>query len=196
MLNKEIMVVDLECTCDERGDNSQVKREDMEIIEIGAVISDLIGNIKDEKLEIFVKPTINPILTSFCTNLTTITQDMIEEEGISLIDAILKLNEYALKHKVTTWGAWGYFDNNQLKREVELKGINVSDLYFFNNMKFVNLSLLYKEARGFKKKKGIGKALLNEKLEFIGVRHRAVYDSLNTARIIGSVNKSGVKTII
>lgn len=191
-MKKEFIILDLECTCDNRGEDSVVKRNDMEIIEIGAIISDLKGNIKDEKIEILIKPITHPTLTDFCTELTTITQKDVDN-GTSLIKAIQELNSFAEKHQIKVWGSWGFFDYNQFKREATRKNIDLSEFYFFKEMKHVNLSLIYQETKKFKNKKGIRKALVNEGLDFVGVQHRAINDVINIARIIGEVNKKEIK---
>jgi inhibitor of KinA sporulation pathway (predicted exonuclease) len=64
------LVLDLEATCCDRG---TIKRHEMEIIEIGAV---MVGaktlTIRDE-FQTFIKPVRHPVLTEFCKSLTSIT---------------------------------------------------------------------------------------------------------------------------
>ena len=59
---ERIVVFDLEATCD------KTVFFDNETIEIGAV--DNFGN----EFSRFIKPTVNPLLTHYCTELTTIEQ--------------------------------------------------------------------------------------------------------------------------
>ena len=70
-----IALIDLECTC-----NDDDIFGPHEIIEIGSVLGKLSlesFEIVDE-LQIYVRPTINPTLTNFCTDLTGITQDIVD----------------------------------------------------------------------------------------------------------------------
>jgi len=71
---KYYLVVDLEATCDDKG---QVPREETEIIEIGAVLVEGGSLATVAELMTFVRPIVHPELTAFCTQLTTITQDMV-----------------------------------------------------------------------------------------------------------------------
>jgi 3'-5' exoribonuclease 1 len=60
------VIVDLEATCWEGRDSSR-----NEIIEIGAVLVNEQQEILSE-FEQFVRPLMNPVLSEFCKNLTTI----------------------------------------------------------------------------------------------------------------------------
>ncbi len=66
------LVVDLEATCSD--DGIAVPRDEMEIIEIGALM--IHGRTLDSVSEFqsFVRPVRNPLLTDFCRKLTGITQ--------------------------------------------------------------------------------------------------------------------------
>ena len=95
-------VLDLECTCDE----PQFPRNEMEIIEIGAVIIDDNFNIID-KFDVFVKPTIHTQLSEFCTHLTSITQDQVDN-GLDFEEALTALQDFFVKYNVETWYSWGF----------------------------------------------------------------------------------------
>ena len=68
----KVVIVDLEATC------LRERKPDFisEIIEIGAVKIDDDKII--EEMSLFVKPTINPILSDFCTELTSISQEDVD----------------------------------------------------------------------------------------------------------------------
>eukprot|EP01114_Cavostelium_apophysatum_P016350 TRINITY_DN4628_c0_g1_i3.p1 TRINITY_DN4628_c0_g1~~TRINITY_DN4628_c0_g1_i3.p1 ORF type:complete len:104 (-),score=11.80 TRINITY_DN4628_c0_g1_i3:98-409(-) len=82
------VVLDFEATCENGGG-----LKPPEIIEFPSVL------VKASSLEIvtefqtFVKPTVNPILTKFCTELTGITQDQVEG-GMILPTTLVKYNEW------------------------------------------------------------------------------------------------------
>jgi inhibitor of KinA sporulation pathway (predicted exonuclease) len=65
-----ILVVDLEATC---SDDGSIDREAMEIIEVGACWATREGLVL-KQFQSFVRPSTNPLLTSFCTGLTHIQQ--------------------------------------------------------------------------------------------------------------------------
>ena len=78
MTNK-IIIIDLEATCWE---GIPPKGEVSEIIEIGICLLDtLTGEITDNR-GILVKPTHSKI-SPFCTQLTTITPELVAREGVS-----------------------------------------------------------------------------------------------------------------
>lgn len=78
--------VDLEATCDEV-DESESPRplgvipDQMETIEIGLVVIDLETLEIVDEFQRFVRPQINPILTSFCKQLTSIQQAKVDGAG-------------------------------------------------------------------------------------------------------------------
>lgn len=71
--------VDLEPTCDDVGDSESprplpVVPDQMETIEIGLVVIDLETLKVVDEFQRFVRPRINPFLTDFCKQLTSIQQ--------------------------------------------------------------------------------------------------------------------------
>lgn len=67
-LLNHLIVLDLEATCDIDG---RLPANEMEIIEIGAVILDARYQIVSE-FQQFVKPIKHPVLSDFCRSLTHI----------------------------------------------------------------------------------------------------------------------------
>jgi len=67
----QYIIFDLEATCWEK--TSKAVRQINEIIEIGAARLDANAQVVDT-YQTFVRPTKNPILSNFCTKLTSITQ--------------------------------------------------------------------------------------------------------------------------
>ncbi|CAG8558493.1 17126_t:CDS:2 [Acaulospora morrowiae] len=127
-----LVVIDFEATCDENATNPQalqVTKETAEIIEFAWVIVDT------NTLEVvyqhtqYVKPENTP-LTAFCTNLTNITWDKLEQAG-TLQNAITNLDDYIKSHIISqnktfcfcTHGAWDL--RIQLPREARDKHIEL-----------------------------------------------------------------------
>jgi len=73
----KFIIYDLEATC-WRGRPPGGYNE---IIEIGAVAVNRYGQVLDSFCK-FVKPTVNPKLSSFCTKLTSITQSQVDSSKI------------------------------------------------------------------------------------------------------------------
>ena len=70
------LVVDLEATCCDRGN---IRKEEMEIIEIGAVMVHSESLSIVDEFQSFVKPIRHPILTEFCKSLTSIFQAQVDQ---------------------------------------------------------------------------------------------------------------------
>lgn len=92
MMPKEFIVFDTEYTAWEgslkRGWNGE--NEYKEIVQIGAVrVKDL---VEIDSLLLYVKPEINPELSEYFKALTKITQAEVDEEGVSLVEAMDKLS--------------------------------------------------------------------------------------------------------
>jgi len=71
----QYIIVDLEATCWDE----QVDRTKMEIIEIGAVVVEARHDEIIREFSRFVRPIVEPILSEFCKQLTTITQAQVDQ---------------------------------------------------------------------------------------------------------------------
>ena len=79
MMNLEnyqyFLVVDLEATCCDR---QSIPRQQMEIIEIGAVMVEAKSFNIISEFQTFIKPVRHTILTDFCQQLTSISQVQVD----------------------------------------------------------------------------------------------------------------------
>lgn len=110
-----VLVIDLEATC---SNDESITGSNMEIIEIGACWVNPKGEILDT-FQSFVRPVVNRILTPFCTQLTTITQD--EVDRAPTFDQVAPLlQEFAAKHieANSIWTSWG--NSTPLKHHLAL----------------------------------------------------------------------------
>lgn len=193
-MNKVIILLDLEATCfsEEEAEKETIKpipRSEMEIIEIGAVVYDK-GEILD-KFTIFCKPLIHPELSKFCTKLTTITQSDVDaaltfQESISIFDDWVE--NARREYGVEQWGSWGFYDKNQFAKNRNL--FNINNLMSVEKLQHKNISKIYQNKTGLKRKVGIARALSQNKLDFEGIHHRAIYDAINIGRLL---SKSGIE---
>lgn len=167
------LVIDLEATCWERGDHRVNK---MEIIEIGAVLYDAEKDQIINEFQTFVKPVRNPILSDFCTQLTSITQKQVDSAPL-FPEAVESLKKEILDHYPVLFCSWGSYDKKQFEKDCEFNNI----LYPFTN--HLNLKALFAESF-HQKKTGLSSAIQKLGMQFEGSHHRGIDDARNIVRIL------------
>ena len=175
----EILVIDLEATCWE---NKKPEGQKNEVIEIGICVIDIETHSIIRNETIIVTPTTSEI-SEFCTQLTSITPELIKEQGISFYEACRKL-ELIYNSKNAVFASYGAYDKNQMLQQC--KDENVSYPFADNHINVKQLFALHKKMR---KQVGMKAALdiLNLKLE--GTHHRGVDDAKNIAGILLKILK-------
>jgi len=164
------IVLDLEATCKE---NDQTFEN--EIIEIGAVkINDKLETI--DEFNYFLKPVINPILTSFCTKLTTIKQSDVNsaKHPKQVIQDFIK---WCSNGDYYLLCSWGFYDKKQFKHDCYYHGI---DTRWLNN--HISLKHQFQDIKNIKSC-GMNKALNMLKLSLDGTHHRGIDDARNITKI-------------
>jgi inhibitor of KinA sporulation pathway (predicted exonuclease) len=169
----KIIIVDLESTCWEGYDAPP--GQENEIIEIGICMVDVATYEITGKRAIFVKPT-RSIISPFCTELTTITPELVEKEGISFYEAC-DILEHDYDSRNRLWGSWGNYDHKMFA--AQCKSFQVR--YPFSD-KYANLKRAYGDLKG--KRIGLNAALEALKMEREGIAHRGDDDAYNTARVL------------
>lgn len=171
------IIVDLEATCWEKRENRS-----NEIIEIGAVCINKDGLISDE-FDIFVKPVEHPVLSDFCTQLTSITQTMVNDapgfpEALAdfqgWIQGCLE-NEDEQKYMLCSWG---HYDRVQFKNDCVLHNLDTNWL-----IPHISLKHQYAELKNLRRPIGMKKALKQESIPLDGTHHRGIDDAKNIASI-------------
>jgi len=170
----KINVVDVESTC--WVDTTPPEGQVSEIIEIGICVLDTSTGTIEDKRSIFVKP-IQSEVTDFCTKLTTITPEMLEdgltlEEGCSILR-----DEYNSRQRL--WVSWGDYDRTQFKKDCARKDIE----YPFGKS-HLNARILFGLQFGYTKAPGMAKALKRLDFDLEGTHHRGDDDAYNIARIL------------
>lgn len=175
MKTNKLIIIDLEATCwDDKPRDFVAKNQ--EIIEIGITVLSPKEKAILSNETFLIKPSTK--LSEFCTNLTTITDDMLNDKP-SLKETLSEIDKkYNLRNYV--WGSWGYYDLNQLKRETKRK--NIKNPFFDKN--HINLKTKVALDNGWSKGVGIEKALKILNLSFDGTPHRAIDDTKNIAKIL------------
>ncbi len=171
---KTYLVIDLEATCDDAG---AVPKHEMEIIEIGAVLVD--GDTLDpiDELQTFIRPVRHPTLTPFCTELTSISQEMVAAAP-RFPAAIAQLRRF-MTGRQPLFCSWGNYDNNQFRQDAKYHGIQLP----FSD-RHLNLKQAFTERTGTKRKYGMKGALRRVGLELAGTHHRGIDDARNIARLL------------
>ncbi|HLO54281.1 MAG TPA: 3'-5' exonuclease [Saprospiraceae bacterium] len=147
-----------------------------EVIEIGAVkVNDY--NEVESIFSKFIKPTVNPILSDFCTRLTSITQtDVDRSKTFPFI--IQEFMDWIGIEEDFVLISWGKYDKQQLIQDCELHKMETEWLEHHFNLKPA-----YRALKDLKDEPGLKKAVKLEGFEFTGIHHRAISDAENTAKI-------------
>ncbi|WP_231380578.1 3'-5' exonuclease [Pseudomonas mandelii] len=110
--------VDLEATCDEVDDSESprplaVFPDQMETIEIGLVVIDLETLEIVDEFQRFVRPQINPILTGFCKELTSILQADVDSAG-TYVEVGQEIGAFIARYPNAAWASWGTMTQGSL----------------------------------------------------------------------------------
>ncbi len=170
----KIVVVDIEATCWE---NTVPAGMVHDIIEVGVCLLDIhTGEITDNR-GILVTPE-RSVVSPFCTELTTITQEMLDNEGISFKEAcsILK-KEYLTQSRA--WASFGAYDQRQFTKQCTATGVR----YPFGPS-HINVKTLYALKQRLGHELGMAGALTQLDIPLEGTHHRGVDDAKNIAKIL------------
>ena len=166
--------VDLEATC---CDQNSFPRDQMEIVEIGAVrVLSSTGEV-DSEFGAFVKPVRNPILTPFCRKLTTISQEDIQSAS-SYPQVLAAFSSWLEIRPDYDFCSWGNYDKQQFIQDCQYHGL----AYPFSGA-HRNLKAEFSTAIQSKKRFGLGEAIRKIGLQFQGTAHRGIDDARNLARV-------------
>lgn len=166
------IIFDLEATCWEG-----VRTDKNEIIEIGALLINEQIEIVSE-FEQFVKPVKNPILSDFCTELTSIQQR--DVDNAPYFDEALKLFKewFQADKEPYLLCSWGFYDRKQLRSDCEIYGLD--DKW---TKPHISLKHQHAKIKGLKRAIGMKTALEEEGFELDGTHHRGIDDARNIAKI-------------
>ncbi len=173
-----ILVIDLEATC---WQGTPPPGEESEVIEIGNAVLH-VGDLRVEPgPEILVQP-IRSSVSLFCRELTSLTQEMLQERGLTFPRAIEALEEAHGKLRATVWASYGGYDRKMLLAECERFGLDfpLSDTH-------LNVKRLVALIAGWTRETGMMKAMRRLGLEATpnGRHHRGGDDALEIARMLG-----------
>lgn len=167
------IIFDLEATCLK----DKTIPFEREIIEIGAVkLNAQLEQVGD--FTVFIKPVINPVLSDFCKELTTITQAEVDsagtfKEGLQAFLDFIGEEDFVLL-------SWGGFDKNQLIKDCKLHSLPTDFLKNHYNLKKLHHKVVLQKER---RPMGTRAALAYAGVKFNGIRHRGIDDSINITRV-------------
>lgn len=170
----EYLVIDLEATCD---DAAAVPRDEMEIIEIGAVLVDGRSLEPTAEFQTFVRPVRHPRLTAFCTKLTTIEQHHVDDAP-TFPEALAELRGFMPEPR-PLFCSWGAYDRNQFGQDARFHGVELP----FGDEHF-NVKRGFSRAVGSDRRFGMASALRRVGLPLEGTHHRALDDARNIAKLL------------
>lgn len=172
-----VLVIDVESTC---WQGEPPEGQTSEIIEIGVCTLHVASAQPLGKRSILVKPQTSTV-SPFCEQLTTISQAMLDEQGVTLVEAfrILK-NEYASKSRI--WYSWGDYDRRQFERECAAK-----QLSYPLGATHLNAKTLFALQHALPHEIGMAEALERCSMKLDGTHHRGHDDAWNIARLIGKL---------
>jgi inhibitor of KinA sporulation pathway (predicted exonuclease) len=167
------IILDLEATCWQGNDMNRTQ----EIIELAAYS---VNGYREwvDSFQRFIKPVQHPRLSTYCMELTTITQDQVSKAKI--FEHVFPLfQEWLEGHDqpqlICTWGAK---DMEIIKSECKAHDIDDTSL-----PDAINLKSQYADFQNLGKEVGLQKALEFTGIEFEGTPHRAIDDAYNTAQL-------------
>ncbi|CAJ0953729.1 unnamed protein product, partial [Mesorhabditis belari] len=180
------LILDFEATCQ---DGEKIK-PCQEIIEFPVILLD--GQTFEEvaRFHRYVQPTVCPKLTPFCTDLTGISQEMVDNQP-EILEVLQEFDDWFNERNLSdkrfifvTCGDWDL--QTQLRHEGKYKKFEVPK-YF---SEWINIKESFKKHRGYK---GYGMmTLLKEmKLQHSGRHHSGIDDTINIAAITKALAKEG-----
>ena len=172
------MVFDLEFTSwpgsNER--NWSLPNEDREIIQIGAVKIETTGDMREvDSFQILVRPLKNPILSDYIVNLTEITQEKVEKEGILFPLALSRFINFIGEHPIDILSNGG--DEEVIEENCQIHNIPFLSIF----KKSTDLRIFFSEVLGISRKNCTSGMLP----ELFGLNnHEKQHDALGDARSI------------
>jgi len=199
-----LVIIDFEANCD-CGDSPLITRENQEMIEFPFVVISMIPPYAIDPHEPlshirilhqeqhFVKPQYSTHLTSFCTELTGITDEIIEKRGRQLREVMRRFNDYVEKNLagkkfcILTDGEWDI--KQLLMRESKNKNIPLKK-YFYS---FFDLRKEFRKCFPFFSARSLASMVEHSGLQFVGRHHSGLDDCLTICSLVNYLLQSGHK---
>ncbi|XP_033107308.1 ERI1 exoribonuclease 3-like isoform X2 [Anneissia japonica] len=181
------LVLDFEATCED-----MQRIHPQEIIELPVI--KVSGKTFETEAEFhtYVQPTAHPQLSTFCTELTGITQSMVDgqptfQESLKMLDAWMVKEDLLRDNNsfiFVTCGDWDF--KKQLTHQCEYTGIEFPHYC----KQWINIKKAFAAATGIYPK-GMPNMLNHLKLTLDGRHHSGIDDSRNIAKILREIGRKG-----
>ncbi|KAK3798692.1 hypothetical protein RRG08_029472 [Elysia crispata] len=181
------LVLDFEATCD-----NEKRLSPQEIIEFPVLKVNTKTCVVDSTFHQYVRPLFHPQLTPFCTELTGIVQEMVDNQK-SFPEVLKDFNQWMelegllnpeIKSIFVTCGDWDL--KSMLPRQCETSRLPVKS-YF---SRWINIKKSYADVtRTFPK--GMMHMLTGLNLQHVGRHHSGIDDCRNIANIVVELTKQG-----
>ena len=175
------LIVDLEATCSNDG---RIPSQEMEMIEIGAVMLNRSTWEIDAEYQKFIKPVRHPKLTEFCTELTTIAQQNVDTAP-TFREVIPHFKQWIDSYPNNIFCSWGNYDKKQFIQDCEFHHLDYPFAAEHRNIKKEFSLYIGDKKRRF----GMTEALQHLGIELQGTHHRGIDDARNIAAIYKYMNK-------
>jgi len=150
----------------------------MEIIEIGAVMVDAADLCVTSEFQSFVRPVRHPLLTAFCTGLTSIQQADVDTAP-TFPEMVARLKSWLYTHPSFVFCSWGDYDRKQLQQDCDFHRL-ANPI----SAPHLNVKRLMAERQQLARKPGLGEAIRLAGLSFSGTHHRGIDDARNIACLL------------
>jgi inhibitor of KinA sporulation pathway (predicted exonuclease) len=171
---KNILVIDVEATCWDNLPPNKFPDTQNEIIEIGLAVIDIKAQKIVESRSIIVLP-FQTSISPFCTQLTTLTPEFVQANGIPFVDAMNILDkEYRAERQI--FASWGDYDRRSFEKNCKWNKVRNP----MSNM-HLNVKALYGALNG--EAGGMAKCAKELGISFEGTHHRGVDDAKMIAKI-------------
>jgi len=177
------IIVDLEATCWDCGHDPSR----MEIIEIGAVELSAGTGPTAREFAAFVRPVIEPELSEFCKQLTSIRQA--DLDAAEPFPRVFPRFLQWIGPELFTLGSWGAYDLNQFRLDCGRHGLEFPPAF----ERHINLKQEFARQHGVRLC-GMDRALKLAGLPLEGTHHRAIDDARNIARLAMRVLREAEET--
>ena len=157
----------------------------IEIIEIGWALLSVHERSILKSGSILVKPTVSTV-SSFCTQLTSLTPDQLSTSGLSFPDALRNLREtFGSNNNNIPWASWGEWDRKMFRSQCEKFG----EEYPFKTGEedYIDIKTEFILRKGLSKTVGLEEAVRLVGREMVGQHHRGVDDATNAALVLSDI---------
>lgn len=167
------IIYDLEATCWENPPPDY----EQEIIEIGAYKLNHFGEIRGT-FNRFIKPSVHPVLSQFCRELTGIEQTSVNRAK-TFPEVIEEFRDWGrIDEGDYLLCSWGSFDRKMLVADSRLHRLDAEWAE-----RHINLKEQYRQMKRMKRSPGLRKTVEMEDILFTGQHHRAISDAENLVKL-------------